>query len=316
MIRRKIVLAEVDLNLLVALEALLDTHSVTRAARRIGVTQSAMSHSLRRLRALLADDVLIRDGGGMTPTPKAEAMREELTASLLKLQATLRSTERFVPAQAKHRFRICAPDYTHLCFAPRLVASVGRSAPGVSLHFKSHIDHRAAQELVAGELDVVVTGELPEVPEPIVRQLLGQERLLCAVRSGHPTLGERLSVEQYAALPHIDITAADSRAGLIDEVLAAHGLQRRVALRLQSFLGSPLILVRSDFVLTAPEGVIEVYRRSLPLRIVEPPIALPPLLTFMHWHERTQDDPAMQWLRDAIRRAFEGRTDAAAPDAP
>jgi len=302
-IRRKIQLAHVDLNLLVALQALLDTSSVTRAARRVGVTQSAMSHSLRRLRALLGDDVLVRGRSGMTPTPIAEAMRDELTAGLRAVQATLRSTEGFDPAQATHHFRISAPDYVHLRFAPRLVAEVGRQAPGLSLHFRAFEGLQAAQALVAGDLDVAVTGELPDMPEPIVRQLLGREQVVCAVRADHPDVGDRLDVAQYAALPHIEVSPHD-RTGLVDDLLATHGLQRRVALRLQNFLSSPFVLLRTNYVLTAPEGVIDLYRRSLPLRVIQPPLELPPVLIFMYWHERNHDDPAMRWLRATIAHAF------------
>ena len=302
--RRKIQLEEVDLNLLVALQALLETSSVTEAANRVGVTQSAMSRSLRRIRSLLGDDVLVRSKQGMVPTPHAEAMRDELTAALRHLQATIRSTACFVPTEAARTFRICTTDRAQLRFATHLSAHVQREAPHIDLLFRGFSGESSVAELNAGDLDIIVARELNDPNDQLVCKLLAREPMVCAVRADHPHIGEELSVEEYAALPHIGYTAGGEGTSLIDELLAARGLQRQVTLRLQSFLSTPLILARSKCILTAPVGLLEAYRDCLLLRLLKPPLDLPPVLTFAYWHRRNQDDPAMLWLRESIEAAY------------
>ncbi len=302
MSRRKIELGDVDLNLLVALQALLETRSVTAGAKHVGVTQSAMSRSLGRLRELLGDEVLVRGERGFEPTAVAEAMRDELTEGLLRLQTTIRSTASFVPAQAEQTFRICATEHAHLRFGPKLVEYINLTAPKVDLVFFGYVS-RALGELSQGALDVIVTGELADPPDQLMRKLLGSERMLCAFHE-HLPVGERLSLEEYVALSHIDLGAPGDKPSLVDELLEAQGLQRNVLVRTQSLLSSLQILACSECVITAPAGIVKAYERSFRLRSVEPPLEIPPILTFMYWHERDHKDQGKRWLRNSIEVAY------------
>ncbi|WP_428263594.1 LysR family transcriptional regulator [Haliangium sp.] len=304
MSRRRIQLGHIDLNLLVALHTLLETGSVTGAARQVGVTQSAMSHSLRRLRVMLSDQLLVRGKKGMSLTERAEAMRDPLSKHLLSLQDTLRAGEHFAPERAEREFRLCATDHTQLLFAPALVSRLVREAPKVTLSLRMFVGGKVMDRLLEGGLDLVLGGNLIEPSPRIMRRWICDDRMMCAVREGHPSVGDEVSLEAYAALPHLLVAPVGRGPGLVDELLLGHDLRRHVGVRVHSFLIAPWILARSDCIITAPERILRVYRRSVPLRILAPPIEIPPVRTYAYWHERDQDDPGLRWLREVVAEAF------------
>lgn len=291
-------LAGVDLNLLVAFEALMAERSVTRAAERMGLTQSAMSNTLARVRALLGDPVLVRSGGGMQPTDRALELALPVAAALREVRRALSPRPRFVAAQSRQRFRLITADLNELLFLPALVRRLGREAPGVDLEV-THVESGfPAEELRSGRSDVAL-GTF-QVPEGFLARTLFEEEFVCIVRRDHPRVRSRLGLKQFTELGHVLVSPFGGRAGLVDQALAGHERHRRVAVQTRHFLISPLLVATSDLVATVPRRLAEHFAKLLPLRVLRPPVAIAGFATKMVWHARTADEPAQQWLRKLL----------------
>lgn len=284
-----------DLNLLLALDALLDERSVTRAATRAGVTQSGMSRSLGRLRALLKDPILVRAGGGMLLTPRAEELQPELREALRRLDAVMGREPAFDPSTARRAFRVATADYTMVVLVPALLARLEREAPGVEL-VAGPLPSPLEGELLSGALDVAVAPPRPSSPGMVWTRLFA-DRNVCIAGRGPP--GKSLSLEAYCSLPHL-VVSAQGRASRVDEVLERRGLRRRVALRVPSFLLAPLLVARSDLVATVPARVAQRVAGPLSLRVYELPLPLPEFTVALGWHERFREDPAHAWFRRTV----------------
>jgi len=295
-------LADVNLNLLVALDALLHERSVTGAAQRTHVTPSAMSHSLAELRELLGDQLLVRTGRGMALTPRADALVVPVHRLLLDAQSIVRDGASFDPSTAERKFVIAAPDFLGTLLAPELVGAIARDAPGVSIELVPSARRGNAWLLETGELDLAL-GAIVAEASGIRRVDLCTEGFACAARVGHPAIDGELDLDTYAATPHVLITLGDdARPTWIDEELARLGRTRRVALRVRHFMAAPLVVARTDLVLTGPSMLIRYFAEHHPLQVLAPPIALPTYPEEMYWHERFDADPAHRWLRELLRR--------------
>ncbi|MCA9619271.1 MAG: LysR family transcriptional regulator [Myxococcales bacterium] len=290
-----------NLNLLVVLGALLETRSIRAAASQVALSPSATSHALGRLRELLGDELLVRAGNRMVPTPRAERLRPQV-ARLLEEAATVLSEERpFDPATLVRDFRIGADDYAELLVYRSLSDAIAAEAPGIALHARTH---RAdgVEQLRAGEVDIGI-GVLRDPPADVHEEVLFEEEFVCLLRKGHPALARRLTLERYAALGHVLVSPRGTPRGVVDIVLERQGLKRRVARSVGSFWVAPRLVAESDFVLTTARRVAELLAEPLNLAIRTPPLELPRFAMKMLWHRRNEDDPAHRWLRDRIRAA-------------
>lgn len=293
-------LAAIDLNLLVALEALLGERHVTRAAARLGLSQSATSHALARLRRLLGDPLLVRDGQSLVPTVRAAALAPRLSEALGSLRAALAPPAAFDPATARRRFTIGLADYAQFVLLPPLLARLSEAAPYVDLVAR---DYAAGQ---LGELDFTVAPDrsvmrADPLAGPALRaRRLFRERYVCVARRGHPKIGKKLDLATFVALPHAFIAPRGTPGGVVDEALAERGLTRRVALMIQHFLVAPYAIAGSDLVITLAERLALAFVERLPLVIHEPPLPLPQFTMQLYWHERHHLDPAHRWLREQL----------------
>jgi DNA-binding transcriptional LysR family regulator len=295
-------LSNVNLNLLVALEGLIATRSVSEAARRVSVTTSAMSHSLAALRDLFGDPLLVRVGGRMVLTAHAQALREPLAEVLGGVAKILDGGSAFDPASAERRFVIAAPDFFSTLIVPNALEVLRREAPGVELSIVPSARRANAWLLESGEIDLALGAAVDDAPG--IRSVeLCTEKFACAVRRDHPEIGERLTLAQYTRVPHLVITLGDDEQPTwIDEALAKKGHARRVALRTRYFMAAPLIVAKSDLLVTAPSMLVHYFAELVPLRVLEPPIPLPTYPEELYWHERYDSDPAHRWLREVIVR--------------
>ena len=295
-------LANFNLNLLLALDGLLSQRSVTAAAKRVRVTPSAMSHSLSELRGLLGDPLLVRAGRGMVLTPRAEALTGPLHALLMDAERLLRGGPTFEPTTTTRRFVIAAPDFLATLLLPPLLEAVAREAPGISLEIVPSVRRGNAWLLESGDLDLALGAIIDESPG-IRRVDLCTEGFACAARQGHPRIDGALDLDTYVETPHLLITLGDDAGPTwIDQALAKLGKERRVAARVRYFMAAPLVIARSDLLLTGPSMLIRYFAGLVALQVLRPPIELPTYPEQAYWHERFDDDAAHAWLRKIIQK--------------
>jgi DNA-binding transcriptional LysR family regulator len=292
-------LAGVDLNLLTAFDALLVERNVTRAARRTGISQPAMSHALARLRVLLDDPILVRTAKGMVATARAEALEMPIRRALRDIEDAIRRGPVFDPKTAQRSFAIATGDYGQLVVLPPLLARLAKEAPGIDLRVHAMPDD-VVRPLEDSTFDVAVVSIPRDLPGGIVRQKLFDEKFVVVLRTGHKALRRELDLETFVALPHALIAPSGRPTGLVDEVLEKKGLRRRIALTVPHFLVAPLVVASSDLVITLPERVARAFVAMASLQIRKPPFAMAGFTTYQVWHERRRHDPAHAWLRKTI----------------
>ena len=302
------VLHAIDLNLLLALDALIRERSVTKAAQRAGVTQSAMSHTLRRLRELFDDPLLVRGRGGMLLTPRAEALAVPLRSGLVSLARTLAEPQAFAPKHASRTFRIASPDLFDALVLPTLLQRLGRDAPGVDLAVLP-MPQRLSDSLETGDVDLVIypvlLGPDPfdlgiQVDAELQTRTLFRDSFRCFMRSDHPALeSRRFTLKAYTRLKHILVSPGGAGPGVVDRVLDARGLQRRIALRVPHFATALEVLAQSDLILTAPSSLSQCTAAST-LAFRTAPLDIPEHAVTMIWHPRFTEDPAHRWLRELM----------------
>lgn len=296
-------LATFNLNLLVALDGLLRERSVTAAAKRARVTPSAMSHSLSELRELLGDPLLVRSGRAMVLTPRAESLSGPLRALMMDTERLLQGSSSFEPKTTQRRFVIAAPDFLATLLLPPLLAALQREAPGITLEVVPSVRRGNAWLLETGELDVAL-GAIVDAAPSIRRMDLCTEGFACAVRKGHPRIAGKLDLTSYVETPHLVITLGDDAGPTwIDQALAKLGRQRNVAARVRYFMAAPLVIARSDLLLTGPSLLIHYFAELVALQVLPPPIELPTYPEEAYWHERFDNDPAHAWLRKLLKQA-------------
>ncbi len=295
--------AELDLNLLVALRALLTEQHVTRAASRVGLTQPAMSHALARLRGVLGDPLLVRTRSGMALTPRAKELVEPLDRILDDVARLVAPPEAFDPARSTRTFRVGTSDYVELVLMPAVLSRIWREAPNVNVHVRA-LGGRALDDLEEGRMDVAL-GPLAVSggkSSHVRFQKLMAERFVCVVRQDHPSIGKRLTLSQLVALPHALISPGGSTGGIVDAALAKLGKRRRIAVEVPHFLVAPFLVEKTDVILTLAERVASALAPAVRLRVLRPPpeLALPGFDVSLVWHERHQADPAHAWFRNIV----------------
>jgi DNA-binding transcriptional LysR family regulator len=288
----------VNLNLLVAFDALFSEQSVTAAARRAGVTQPAMSNTLAQLRALFDDALFIRHRTGLSPTARAKELAEPIRQGLKLLEAAL-SAPRFEPATSERRFVIAASDYVELVLLPALLRRLEKVAPRVRLQLKPWSLHEAPPELGRGELDLML-GFYDKLPPNHYQQLLFEDEYVCVVRRRHPTVKTKLSLAQYLALSHVLVSSRSDSPGSVDRALMALGKKRTIGARVSHFMTVPVLIAQTDFVAALDRRVAQVFAAPLGLRLFPPPLKLPKGSVGQVWHEQQHGDPAQRWLRQMI----------------
>ena len=304
-------LAAVDLNLLVAFEALMAERHVTRAGQRIGLAQPSMSSALTRLRLLFDDQLFVRGAGGMQPTPRALALAEPVSEALAQVRRALTPAPHFSPATARHRFTIAVTDYGDLVVVPVLVGLLRRAAPGIDLTVRPITDARdSLARLERGELDALVGGHLPASPQT-VRQRLFTERFAC-IRAG----GARgtLDEERYLALPHalFSSVGGDGAPGAVDAMLAGRGLRRRIAVTLPHVIAVPFAVAGTDLVATMAERIARRFAASAGVTLAALPFPLEPFAVDLIHARHAAAPAALAWLVDQIAAAAAIASEAAA----
>lgn len=287
----------VNLNLLPALEALLTTRGVGVAAQRMGVSQSAMSHSLAKLRDALDDPLLVMSGRRMMLTPRAEALLDELPGALEALARVLSGDQGFDPTTSDRRFRVASLDYFDFAVLPTLLAYLRQHAPGVRLEVE-RVTPGTVDRLMAGELDVMLVGASAKVAgRGLRRQELYRDPFKVIARADHPLIGRRLTMKAYLRVEHVLVRVDGGSEGVVDRLLRADGRSRRVALSVPHFASAPVAVASSDLVCTLASMMALQARELYGLRVYEPPIDLPSAPIVMLWPSAHDQDPGRRWFR-------------------
>src|SRR5690348_17114228 len=289
---------DVDLNLLRVFDAVLREHGVTPAAARLGLTQPAVSNALARLRALFGDALFVRTQAGMEATPFARGVAEPVRQALALLDSALAHGPGFEPATATRAFRFYMSDLGQVEFLPPLVERVQRTASGVRLEAVSLDLEHIGDALGSGALDLAV-GFLPALGPPIERKALFRDPYVCLMRADHP-VGRSLTRKKFVEASHVLVTYRGGGHRVIEEALERAGVARRIALRVPHFTVVPMVLERTDLILTLPARVARVYEKRGRLKALPPPVPIPPAEVAVHWHERFESDPGNRWLRDVV----------------
>ena len=297
----------IDLNLLVAFDALMAERSVTRAGARIGRTQPAMSAALSRLRALLRDELFVRSPTGLQPTPRALDLAEPLGRALADIQRTLEFTQVFDPQSSAVTFNLGLSEHPAFVLLPRLVEALQGAAPAITLRVRSFTARDEAMAMLdAGGVDLTVSVPPATAAGRILTRPLFEERFVCIVRRGHPAAGAPLDMDTFLGLSHLLVSPEGDRFGYVDAALARQGLTRRLALTLPLMQAAPALIVRSDMIATVMGGAVAASGLAHELCVLDPPLDLEPVQFVMAWHRRNDVHPAQRWFRNCI---------AALPDA-
>jgi LysR family transcriptional regulator, mexEF-oprN operon transcriptional activator len=294
-------LSRVDLNLLVALDALLTERSVTRAAARVGLGQSAMSHNLARLRVLLGDELLIRGPDGMRATPRALSLIDPVRITLAQISTLVSRDEAFDARTAERSFRIGLTDSAEVLIGPALLAHLCAAAPGIRLRLSS--TDRLFEELDADQLDLGVGyGPLPEGQAHHKRRVLSTDSFLCMFNADLVGVSPPISLEDYVRLPHVLTTLRRGERGIVDDALAKLGLTRTVAVTTPRFVAVPFLVAGAPVVTTMHAKLARYFAGALGLSLSPAPVELPAVSAALVWHASYDHDPAHMWLGQTVAR--------------
>ncbi|HXH16213.1 MAG TPA: LysR substrate-binding domain-containing protein [Sphingomonas sp.] len=289
-----------DLNLLKAFDALYAERHVTRAGQRIGLSQSAMSGALTRLREVFDDELFVRSPTGMQPTPRADDLAGPIASSLRLMRSVLQD-EGFDPATADHIVTIAMTDYAAFVLLPPLLARLAVEAPRLEVRVRGIFGKDEVVDLLDSGAASLAVSVPVDASARILTRALFREGFACIARPGHPAFATDAGVAAFAAASHLLVSPEGDRAGLVDRKLAALGLTRRVALSLPQFLVAPFVVADTDLIATVAARVARRFAAAnIGIVVHEPPIALSDWPLAMMWHRRVDDHPATVWLRDCI----------------
>ncbi|MDB5508158.1 MAG: hypothetical protein JWL93_627 [Hyphomicrobiales bacterium] len=299
-------LATLDFNLLKTLDALLETESVSRTAAKLNVTQSAVSHTLKRLREQFDDPLLVREGAVLRATARARTLREPLERAMSDIHALMTTMSAFDPATAARSFRLAMSDAMTVEGLPSIIRLVRREAPNVDLLVETGGPLNSIRLLLEDVADVAL-GVFPSVPDPLRPEELYRDQLVCIADGDNPKLrGGRLDFEAFLHSPHVTVAQSSDSGIQLDDILRAMGLSRRIVASVPHYLAIPSLISGTDLVAHSRRKLIEVFRSANRLAVMPVPVPfdVPDLVFMQVWHPRQDFDRGQIWLREIIRRAL------------
>ncbi|ABK45931.1 transcriptional regulator, LysR family [Magnetococcus marinus MC-1] len=286
-----------DLNLLVAFDALMSERGVTRAGRRLGITQAAMSNTLRRLRTAFDDPLFIKTGARMEPTPRAMELSGMIEAALKQVHVAL-DNDSFDPANSHYVFRVGMVDYTVPLVFPALLDHLEKYAPNCILEVVNTGDFEG-EMLESGEVDLVLS-RLDQAPRGLKSRVVGEIPFVCIYRPGHPLIKEPMTLEQYLQARHVHYYPPMVKEGLVDLGLKAINQERNVVVRLDSFGMVPTLVAETDLIAAVTHTSAHVIAPAMGLKVQPLPFEAPPLQFVMVWHDRSEESAPHQWFREQV----------------
>jgi DNA-binding transcriptional LysR family regulator len=287
-----------DLNLLVALDTLLAERSVTQAAGRLHLTQSAVSNALARLRATLGDELLVPSGRRMVLTPFAEELRGQVRDILMLIDATVRSKPEFRPESSQRHFRVACSDFVAEAVLGDVVREIAGNAPGIRLDLLPLVSVDVYRQLQSGEIDLIIAPDY-YCRADLLQAPIFSEPWTCVAWTRNRAIGATISREEYLRSEHV-VLQPTGQVALDEHHLAERGITRRIMVSVPVFTWMPRLLVGTQRIATLPRRFAAAYARTLPLKTARPLFELPPLNETMQWHPSRDRDKALAWLRQVI----------------
>ena len=288
---------KLDLNLFVVFEAIYDKRNLTRAAEMLFITQPAVSNALARMRKAFDDPLFVSTPSGMVPTPLSENIIGRVREALQLLETSATEGDVFVPAASERTFRLSMPDLTEAILLPALGEVLQQQAPGMRIESYFTPRSEVAAALATGKIDFAI--DVPLIDDPQLHQMpLGSDRYACMLRHDHPFASDTLTMDDYLALGHIQVSSRRQGSGLVDAELSKLGKRRQMQMRVQHYMVAPLIALRTDLALTAPVQLLQRYDA----RILELPFPLARLEWHLYWHRSGEQDQANRWVRGEVIR--------------
>jgi DNA-binding transcriptional LysR family regulator len=294
---------QLDLNLLTALDMLLEEGSVSEAAFRLNLSAPAMSRTLGRIRRATGDQILVRTGRTMTPTPHALSIRAEVHALVQQVQAVLAPEQTLDLKTLRRTFTLQCHDAITTAIGPALLAALLASAPGLALRFLAEAP-TDTNDLRYGQVDLELSSSAPALPE-ISFETAGHSQLVAAVRPGHLLTKEPLTLSRYAQALHLTVSRRGRLHDPIDDALAAYGMQRRVVASAPTSTAALQFVQQSDLIVAVSEQMCKTTISALGLLTLPIPLAVPSVAIHLAWHQRYDSDQAHLWLRSQVREALQ-----------
>lgn len=300
-------LGTVDFNLLKVLDALIAERNVTRAGKRLGRSQPAVSNALQRLRNLLGDDLLVRGPNGFVLTPRAESIRDAVCEAVARVEGCLAGEPRFDPASAAGVFRLSAPDRLNLVIVPLLHARLQKLAPNMALQILT-ADRRQAIELLDNDRIDLALGWLDEKPRHLNAEFIMDEDLFCVFRKDHPInkRNTKFDIKAVLSFPHLVVSATGQRAAIFDDLLLMrHGLRRDPLISVTNFSAVPQLLLCSDMIGVFTELAADAFQKTFKLVKRPLPIDVGKISTNLLWQSSKDKDPRHIWQRNQVKAIYE-----------
>ncbi len=293
----------IDLNLLVAFDALMTERNVTRAATQVGVSQPAMSAALSRLRALMGDPLFLRSADGLLPTPRARDLAEPIAQALRQIELTMVKRSEFIPGKSSLTFKLGLSDYPSFVLLPALMKALEEAAPSVSLNVHGFIDRDVAVDLLdVGAIDAAIGVPPTNTDGRIMTRPLLRDEFVTIVASDNLAARHGMNMKTYLELNHILVSPEGQLYGLVDQALAQQGKKRKLALTLPQMLTVPAVVARTQMTATVMKRVTLYSPANHQLIMFPPPLALPEIVFDLMWHRRSDTHPAQVWFREFIAR--------------
>ncbi len=297
-------IASVDLNLLVAFDAIFKERNITLAAQRIGLSQPAMSSALGRLRRTFNDALFVRTGRGMQPTPYAQLLAPPIQRACELIADSLLIGATFDPAHATRTFNLYMTDIGEAVFLPRLIGALASAAPAVRVRVLRVPARGAHEAMAAGEVDIAI-GLFPDLKAGFFQQRLYRDEFVCIVRSGHPALRAALTTKVFADMRHAAIDSAGTgHQAVVERAFSRQRLHPRIAVTVPHFMALPAIVAETDLIATIPRRLARTFAAYPNITLVAAPLRIPSVDIRQHWHKRYHHDDANKWLRRLLAELY------------
>jgi DNA-binding transcriptional LysR family regulator len=295
-------MARFDMELLAVFEEIYSSGSITRAAENLGMAQPTASIALARLRRHFGDPLFIRTPRGMEPTPHALEILADVRAATAALHSALRHKKEFAPQDSEREFKICMTDISEIVLLPRLLNHLKQVAPAIRIDATT-ISPDTPMQLASGEVDLAV-GFMPHLEAGFYQQKLFDQNFVCLLAGDHPRIADTLTRKAFLNEGHVLIKSSGTGHSIVEKSLHAKGIQRRIVLRVPSFLGVARIVAQTECIATVPQRFGSAMVQQENIKMLPPPVKLPDFSVKQHWHERFHADPANQWLRMVVAQLF------------